>query len=342
MAGLRPGTWVAAEGPYGWLTAARRSGSRVVLLGCGIGATPLRALAEELPYAYGDAVLIHRVRRDADLVFAAEFDELAGRRGLVVHRLVGARRPDRPSWLPAGFDAVDDVEGLRRLTADLDASTSSCADPTNGPPRCAKPRWRRASAVARPRRKVRLVSAPRRSASRNAAIAAATAAAMGWLLLYPTSTAGRPATVSASAEVAITRGVGGELRVQGTAVDSGYGPVQVLLFFGQDILAVEVPTYPRDSLASKAINDGAIPQLIDASFLGQTAEIDTVSGATQTSEAYRLAAGRPGRRARRPGRPPRRDGRPRGTHRLKRAPVRALCVRRFAEPETPGYVIVVA
>ncbi|MGQ0843050.1 MAG: ferredoxin reductase family protein [Sporichthyaceae bacterium] len=120
LAGLRPGTWVAIEGPYGRLTAARRAGSRVVLLGCGIGVTPLRALAEELPYAYGDAVLIHRVRRQADLVFAAEFDELVARRGLVVHRLVGPRRPDRPSWLPTGGDDVDDVDGLRRLVPDLD------------------------------------------------------------------------------------------------------------------------------------------------------------------------------------------------------------------------------
>ncbi|MGQ0843049.1 MAG: FMN-binding protein [Sporichthyaceae bacterium] len=133
------------------------------------------------------------------------------------------------------------------------------------------------------------MSAPRRAAARNAATAAATAGALAWLLLYPTSTVGRPATVPASAEIALTRGIGGELRVQGPVVSSEYGPVQVLLFYSDDILAIEVPTYPRDSLASKAINEAAIPQLVDQSFLEQTADVDTVSGATQTSKAYRTS-----------------------------------------------------
>lgn len=133
------------------------------------------------------------------------------------------------------------------------------------------------------------MSAPRSAGGRNAAVAALSAGALGWLLLYPTSTAGRPTTAQASGEVVLSRGTGGELRVQGPAVASEYGPVQVLLFYGSEILAVEVPLFPRDSLASKAINDAAIPKLIDRSFLDQTAEVDTISGATATSEAYRTS-----------------------------------------------------
>lgn len=120
LASLRPGTWVAIEGPYGRLTAQRRDASRVVAIACGIGVTPLRALLEELPYAPGGAVLVHRVRAQTDAVFAAEFAELAERRGLIVHRLVGPRRAGQTSWLPADFEAVDEVDALRRLVANLD------------------------------------------------------------------------------------------------------------------------------------------------------------------------------------------------------------------------------
>ena len=46
---LRPGTRVAVEGPYGAFTADARRGDRVLLVGAGVGITPIRALLEELP-----------------------------------------------------------------------------------------------------------------------------------------------------------------------------------------------------------------------------------------------------------------------------------------------------
>ena len=92
------GTLVYIEGPYGALTGARRTKSRVLLIAGGIGITPLRALLEELPSRPGDLTLIYRVRRDADLVFQVEIDAIARQRGATVHYLVGSRG----SWdLPA-------------------------------------------------------------------------------------------------------------------------------------------------------------------------------------------------------------------------------------------------
>ncbi|MFG2718975.1 ferric reductase-like transmembrane domain-containing protein [Streptomyces sp. NPDC048416] len=81
LAGLAPGTRVWAEGPYGNFTAARRTTTKTLLLGGGIGITPLRTLLETLP---GDIVLIHRARRPEDLALRAELDALAAARGAQV------------------------------------------------------------------------------------------------------------------------------------------------------------------------------------------------------------------------------------------------------------------
>ena len=43
---LEPGTWVLAEGPYGAMTAQRRTRRNVLLVAGGVGITPMRALFE--------------------------------------------------------------------------------------------------------------------------------------------------------------------------------------------------------------------------------------------------------------------------------------------------------
>ena len=109
---LRPGTRVLVEGPYGRLTARARTRRPVALIGAGVGITPLRALAESLDYAPGEAVLIHRFT-DRPL-FPAEFRSLSRARGLRVVQLPGHRRsPD--SWLGDGVPPVDDVAALNLL-----------------------------------------------------------------------------------------------------------------------------------------------------------------------------------------------------------------------------------
>jgi predicted ferric reductase len=113
--GLRAGTPVLFEGPFGRLTDQVRTRRGIVLIGAGVGVAPLRALAEELDYAPGEAVLLHRFTTRP--LFAAELDALARGRGLHVVDLPGHRRSSG-SWLGAGVP-VDDVTALRHLVPDI-------------------------------------------------------------------------------------------------------------------------------------------------------------------------------------------------------------------------------
>jgi ferredoxin-NADP reductase/DMSO/TMAO reductase YedYZ heme-binding membrane subunit len=90
LARLRPGTRVAIEGPYGVFTADARQGDRVLLVGAGVGVTPVRALLEELP-GHTDVVVVLRGSRPEDLVLRDEIAEHVARRGGRVHELVGSR-----------------------------------------------------------------------------------------------------------------------------------------------------------------------------------------------------------------------------------------------------------
>jgi predicted ferric reductase len=113
---VRPGTRVLVEGPYGRLSARARTRRRVAFIGAGVGITPLRAMAEELDYAPGDAVLLYRFR-DRPL-FEREFDVLARERGLRVLMLPGHRRSPG-SWLGAGVGPADDLTALQYWVPDL-------------------------------------------------------------------------------------------------------------------------------------------------------------------------------------------------------------------------------
>ena len=113
---LRPGTRVYIEGPYGSMTAERRSHPRMLVVAAGVGITPIRALLEDTPYVPGEAVLLYRYTDHHDAVLAGEIDELARRRGVDVRHLVGPRRNDG-SWLPAC--AGSDADALRQLVPDV-------------------------------------------------------------------------------------------------------------------------------------------------------------------------------------------------------------------------------
>jgi predicted ferric reductase len=107
---LRPGTRVLAEGPYGSFTAARRRRGRVLLIGAGAGITPLRTLFETVPAGAGEIALIYRASTAGDLVLRAELDEIAIRRGAVVHYLVGSRADDATALSAAALGRL--VPGL--------------------------------------------------------------------------------------------------------------------------------------------------------------------------------------------------------------------------------------
>ena len=119
MARLTPGTPVTFEGPYGRLTAAVRTRPGVVLMGSGIGITPMRALLEGLDYAPGTATVIYRASSEEDLVLREELWAVAGRRGADVVELPGRRVPGRASWLPEHAAAWDDAEALASIVPDV-------------------------------------------------------------------------------------------------------------------------------------------------------------------------------------------------------------------------------
>ena len=116
VARLRPGTRVLFEGPYGRLSARARTRARVALVGAGVGTAPLRALAEGLGYAPGDAVYVERFTHTP--LFAREVDLLARERGLAVLRLPGRRRAS-DSWLGQGIGLVSDLDALRSWIPDI-------------------------------------------------------------------------------------------------------------------------------------------------------------------------------------------------------------------------------
>ena len=88
---LRPGIRVIAEGPYGALTGVQRTRRRVLLIGAGIGITPMRALLEALPGGPGDIALVFRGNSSEGVVFQRELEELASRRQAIVHLILGPR-----------------------------------------------------------------------------------------------------------------------------------------------------------------------------------------------------------------------------------------------------------
>ncbi|MFJ9426598.1 FMN-binding protein [Streptomyces sp. NPDC101249] len=71
--------------------------------------------------------------------------------------------------------------------------------------------------------------------------------------------------------------------VRGTTVDTEKGPVQVeVTFDGDTITAVRMLQQPQHPQTA-----AAVPQLVEETLAAQSADIDTVSGATVTSDGYR-------------------------------------------------------
>ena len=116
VAALRPGQRVLVEGPYGRLTPRARTRRRVALIGAGVGVAPLRALAEGLAYAPGEAVLVQRYRSAP--LFAGELARLRETRGLGLITMPGPRR-DPQSWVGEGYDGYSDAQVLLGWIPDL-------------------------------------------------------------------------------------------------------------------------------------------------------------------------------------------------------------------------------
>jgi len=75
--------------------------------------------------------------------------------------------------------------------------------------------------------------------------------------------------------------------VTGDAADTRYGPVQVKITVKNGkLVAVDAVVYPQNDPRDEQINAYAIPELDKEALAAGSARIDTVSGATYTSEGY--------------------------------------------------------
>ncbi|MFH8468153.1 FMN-binding protein [Streptomyces sp. NPDC017991] len=91
------------------------------------------------------------------------------------------------------------------------------------------------------------------------------------------------ASAPASTPSASSSGDGSSQVLKGTTVDTEKGPVQVeVTFDGDEITAVKLlqqPNHPQ--------TEAAVPKLVAETLEAQSADVDTVSGATITSDGYR-------------------------------------------------------
>jgi len=107
LARLTPGTRVAIEGPYGAFTHRARHTDRVLLVAAGVGATPVRAMLDDLP-RHVDVVAILRGATEGDLVLRDEIAQRVGERGGRLHEVVGPRS-QAPLDAPALHRLVPDI-----------------------------------------------------------------------------------------------------------------------------------------------------------------------------------------------------------------------------------------
>lgn len=108
---IKLGTRVMLEGPYGVFTEERRTREKVTLICAGVGAPPIRALAESLAARPGDVTIIYRVRTIDDAALLGELEHIARTRGFRLHVLEG-RRGNAMSWLPAQYNNLPDQARL--------------------------------------------------------------------------------------------------------------------------------------------------------------------------------------------------------------------------------------
>lgn len=89
-------------------------------------------------------------------------------------------------------------------------------------------------------------------------------------------------------EGAGNRGSARAVKVRGTSATNPYGQVQVTITVSNGRITKATATYPTAD-NSGPINAQAIPRLNEAVVTAQGADVDSVSGATYTSAAYRTS-----------------------------------------------------
>jgi uncharacterized protein with FMN-binding domain len=101
----------------------------------------------------------------------------------------------------------------------------------------------------------------------------------------PSPASATPSTSVTSPSAPTSAGVSGTFN--GGAVDTRYGPVQVQITVSAGkITAAQAVQVPQESDRDVRINSQAVPVLVQETLQAQSAQIDTVSGATYTSDGY--------------------------------------------------------
>ena len=143
------------------------------------------------------------------------------------------------------------------------------------------------------------------AARRNAGVLAVTAATVGILFLFPTSTnrsASHVGPGSGAAPVGVVAAsppapgssatpqspsTQATTVINGASADTQFGPVQVQIKVrAGKILSATAIDYPQGSGRDQEINSYAIPLLEKETVAAQSAQIDTISGATYTTDGY--------------------------------------------------------
>jgi uncharacterized protein with FMN-binding domain len=98
-----------------------------------------------------------------------------------------------------------------------------------------------------------------------------------------TTTGQSPGTPSQSP----SGGSSGTRTLKGSTIDTRWGPVQVqVTLTNGKITKVTALQLPDGNQRDREINDFAVPQLTQETLSAQSARIDSVSGATYTSDGY--------------------------------------------------------
>lgn len=96
-----------------------------------------------------------------------------------------------------------------------------------------------------------------------------------------------PSSTAPGSTPSATSGAGVSGTYDGGAADTRYGPVQVrITLSGGKITDAQALQVPNESGRDVEINDAAVPVLVQETLQAQNAQIDSVSGATYTSEGY--------------------------------------------------------
>ncbi|MEU6144842.1 FMN-binding protein [Streptomyces sp. NPDC047081] len=107
-------------------------------------------------------------------------------------------------------------------------------------------------------------------------------------LAVPAPSSSSSASAGSSGSSGSSGSTGVSKTVTGDSVDTRWGPVQVKITVKSGKLTdVTAVVYPTENPRDQEINSYAIPKLRTEALQAQSADIDTVSGATYTSEGYR-------------------------------------------------------